>query len=200
MKFAIVVALFAIAATAWETAAVRSCESACCASSCATTFPKCASKCCPFITAADACDSCLTQAGCNPHPPTLTPPPSPAIGTWAELESACQKSGTYTLSSNFEMGSYTKEIHFGGKKLVIWGKNATLDAAKKGRFFSSTFGPNDDDDDHAKPDTSLELHDLVLQNGFANVVSVKILDLFSELSLNPLSMLLHVMGREFELF
>ena len=93
------------------------------------------------------------------------------------------------------MGSYTKEIHFGGKKLVIWGKNATLDAAKKGRFFSSTFGPNDDDDDHAKPDTSLELHDLVLQNGDAALVSVKILDLFSELSLNPLSMLLHVMGR-----
>ena len=111
-----------------------------------------------------------------------TPPPSPAIGTWAELESACQKSGTYTLSSTFKMGSYTKEIHFGGKKLVIWGKNATLDAAKKGRFFSSTLGPNNDDDDHAIPDTSLELHDLVLQNGDAEYVSVKILDLFSELS------------------
>ena len=186
MKSAIVVALLAIAATASETAAVRSGESACCASSCASTYPKCASKCCSqYITAADACNSCLTNAGCNPHPP----PPSPAIGTWAELESACQKSGTYTLSSNFEMGSYTKEIHFGGKKLVIWGKNATLDAAFKGRFFSSSFGPNDDDDDHAKQDTSLELHDLVLQNGtdsidtHADGVSVKILDLFSELSL-----------------
>jgi hypothetical protein len=88
---------------------------------------------------------------------------------WAELESACQKSGTYTLSSNFNMDSYTKEIHFGGKQLVIWGKNATLDAAKKGRFFSSTAGPNDDDD-HSTTTTSLELHDLVLQNGMASMV------------------------------
>ena len=177
MTPAIVVALAAIAATASETAAVRSCESACCASSCATTFPKCASKCCPFITAADACDSCLTQAGCNPHPPTPIPRHSPAIGTWAELESACQKSGTYTLAKNFKMGSYSNEIDFAGKKLVIWGENATLDAAEKGRLFSAL---------NATLDTSLELHDLVLQNGSDDYVSiegsVEILDLFSGLS------------------
>ena len=58
-----------------------------------------------------------------------------------------------------------KEIHFGGKQLVIWGNNATLDAQQKGRFFSSTAGPNDDDDHAPAGKTSLELHDLVLQNG-----------------------------------
>eukprot|EP00935_MAST-01C_sp_MAST-1C-sp1_P002392 g2392.t1 len=65
------------------------------------------------------------------------------------------------------MGDYTKEIHFGGKRLVIWGNNATLDARKKGRFFSSD---NDEDDGgHAGGKTSLlELHDLVMQNGEAD--------------------------------
>ena len=68
------------------------------------------------------------------------------------------------------MGKYKKEIHFGGKQLVIWGNNATLDAKGKGRFFSSTAGPNDDDD-HERGKTSLELHDLVMQNGNEEVVS-----------------------------
>ena len=71
------------------------------------------------------------------------------------------------------MGDFTKEIHFGGKQLVIWGNNATLDAQKKGRFFSSSAGPGDDDngddDEHGK--TSLELHDLVMQNGKAGGVA-----------------------------
>ena len=43
-----------------------------------------------------------------------------------------------------------------------------LDAQKKGRFFSSSAGPGDDDDDDehaAGGETSLELHDLVMQNG-----------------------------------
>ena len=106
--------------------------------------------------------------------------------SWEELTSASASSGTIHLSADFEMGDYTKAIDFSGKVLVIWGNNATLDAAKKGRFFSSTFGPNDDDD-HATPDTSLELHDLVLQNGQSkgtglSDVGVEILDLFSELS------------------
>jgi predicted outer membrane repeat protein len=64
------------------------------------------------------------------------------------------------------MDEYTKEIHFGGKQLVIWGNNATLDAKQKGRFFSSAVGPNDDDDDEHE-NTSLEMHDLVMQNGKA---------------------------------
>ena len=65
------------------------------------------------------------------------------------------------------MGNYTGEIHFGGKQLVIWGNNATLDAQQKGRFFSSYVGPNDDDDHAPAGKTSLELHDLVMQNGQA---------------------------------
>ena len=69
------------------------------------------------------------------------------------------------------MGNFTKEIHFGGKQLVIWGNNATLDAQQKGRFFSSTAGPNDDDDHGSAGKTSLELHDLVMQNGKAEYVS-----------------------------
>ena len=58
------------------------------------------------------------------------------------------------------MGNYSKEIHFGGKVLVIWGNNATLDAAGKGRFFATGDGGNG-------IKTSLELHGLVMQNGKA---------------------------------
>ena len=92
--------------------------------------------------------------------------------TWDELTraTAAATSATIHLSVHFEMGDYKKEIHFGGKQLVIWGNNATLDAQKKGRFFSSTAGPNDDDD-HEQGKTSLELHDLVMQNGHAEYVS-----------------------------
>ena len=80
------------------------------------------------------------------------------------LASACLNSGTYHLSASFVMGDFAKEIHFGGKQLVIWGNNATLDAQQKGRFFSSDAGPGDDDY-HEQGKTSLELHDLVMQNG-----------------------------------
>ena len=90
--------------------------------------------------------------------------------SWEELTSASASSGTIHLSPDFEMGDYTKEIHFGGKVLVIWGNNVILDAQQKGRFFSSTVGPNDDDD-HGPGTTSLELHDLVMQNGQAADVS-----------------------------
>ena len=92
--------------------------------------------------------------------------------SWEELTRASASSGTIHLSADFEMGDYTKEIHFGGKVLVIWGNTATLDAQQKGRFFSSTVGPNDDDDHDEPGKTSLELHDLVLQNGYAEYVSV----------------------------
>ena len=83
------------------------------------------------------------------------------------LASACLNSGTYFLSEHFKMGDFAKEIHFGGKQLVIWGNNATLDARQKDRFFSSTAGPGDDDDHEPAGKTSLELHDLVMQNGNA---------------------------------
>ena len=87
------------------------------------------------------------------------------------LASACLNSGNYYLSEHFKMGDFAKEIHFGGKQLVIWGNNATLDAQQKGRFFSSTAGPNDDDDNAPAGKTSLELHDLVMLNGNVEVVS-----------------------------
>ena len=98
--------------------------------------------------------------------------------TWDELTraTAAATSATIHLSMEFSMGNYTGEIHFGGKQLVIWGNNATLDAHKNGRFFSSTAGPNDDDNDHEPGKTSLELHDLVMQNGHtAEHVSVAFL-------------------------
>ena len=88
--------------------------------------------------------------------------------SWEELASAAataSPSATIHLSVSFVMGDFTKEIHFGGKQLVIWGNNATLDAQQKGRFFSSHVGPNDDDDHGPAGKTSLELHDLVMQNG-----------------------------------
>ena len=103
----------------------------------------------------------------------ITPRTDPQ--SWEELANAAAASASATihLSAHFVMGDYTREIHFGGKRLVIWGNNATLDAQKKGRFFSSSAGPGDDgdgdDDEHGK--TSLELHDLVMQNGKADVVS-----------------------------
>ena len=105
----------------------------------------------------------------------MTPRTDPQ--SWEALANATAASTVSTttihLSAHFVMGNYTREIHFGGKRLVIWGNNATLDAQKKGRFFSSKAGPGDDDDgdddEHGK--TSLELHDLVMQNGKANVVS-----------------------------
>ena len=81
---------------------------------------------------------------------------------------------------SFVMGDFTKEIHFGGKQLVIWGNNATLDAKGKGRFFSSTKGggPNDDDNHGPAGKTSLELHDLVMQNGKSDSVSFQFSCLF----------------------
>ena len=94
--------------------------------------------------------------------------------SWEELASAAataSPSATIHLSVSFVMGDFTKEIHFGGKQLVIWGNNATLDAQQKGRFFSSYVGPNDDDDHEPAGKTSLELHDLVMQNGHADFVS-----------------------------
>ena len=89
--------------------------------------------------------------------------------SWEELTSASASSATIHLSLDFEMGNYTKEIHIGGKQLVIWGNNATLDAKGHGRFFSSDRDDDEDDGEHGK--TSLELHDLVMQNGKAGGVS-----------------------------
>ena len=51
--------------------------------------------------------------------------------SWEELTSASASSGTIHLSADFKMGRYTKAIDFSGKVLVIWGGNATLDAAER---------------------------------------------------------------------
>ena len=84
--------------------------------------------------------------------------------SWEELTRASASSGTIHLSPDFEMGDYTKAIDFSGKVLVIWGSNATLDAAGKGQFFTTGNGGNG-------IKTSLELHGLVMQNGKAGDVS-----------------------------
>eukprot|EP00935_MAST-01C_sp_MAST-1C-sp1_P002176 g2176.t1 len=88
--------------------------------------------------------------------------------SWEELASAVATTSPRAiihLDVHFMMGNYTGEIHFSGKQLVIWGNNATLDSQWKGRFFSSSAGPNDDGDHGPAGETSLELHDLVMQNG-----------------------------------
>jgi hypothetical protein len=51
---------------------------------------------------------------------------------WGELETACVPSGTVTLSDDFVMGTYTSEIDFSGKQLVIIGNGNTLDAGGNG--------------------------------------------------------------------
>jgi predicted outer membrane repeat protein len=73
--------------------------------------------------------------------------------SWAELETACASSGNVTLSPTFQMGSYSGAIDFSGHELVILGHNTTLDA--EGGFFKA---------DGSKGKTSLELHNVILQN------------------------------------
>jgi hypothetical protein len=48
------------------------------------------------------------------------------------METACGSSGTVTLSDDFVMGTYTGQIDFSGKQLVIIGKGKTLDAGENG--------------------------------------------------------------------
>ena len=114
-----------------------------------------------------------TQSDEEPTTASITTAMTPRTDpqSWEALANATAASTisaiTIHLSAHFVMGDYRQEIHFGGKRLVIWGNSATLDAKGKGRFFSSKVGPDGDDDDnddeHGK--TSLELHDLVMQNG-----------------------------------
>jgi hypothetical protein len=91
--------------------------------------------------------------------PTMNPP-----SNWQQLESRCANSAcntanggcTIVLSDNFVTGSYTSEVSFSSKTITIWGQGKFLDAAGGGNFFSSN-----------SADSSLELHDAVLQNGQA---------------------------------
>jgi len=54
------------------------------------------------------------------------------VSNWGEMETACGSSGTVTLSDDFVMGTYTGQIDFSGKQLVIIGKGKTLDAGENG--------------------------------------------------------------------
>jgi hypothetical protein len=78
--------------------------------------------------------------------------------SWSQLVTACAapSSVNVTLSPAFQMGTYTAEIDFSGKAIVIFGSNATLDASQMGRFFLGN---------GTKGRTSLELHDMSLVNG-----------------------------------
>ena len=93
------------------------------------------------------------------------------VSDWAGLERACASSGTVTLSSSFTMGSSMKTIDFSGKVIVIKGNNAILhgDGVDCGghntpwscRFFRG--------DGSGPGNTSLELHDLHMQNATFNI-------------------------------
>ena len=82
------------------------------------------------------------------------------VSSWAELVKACAASGTYELAAPpaWKMGRFTTAVKFSGKKLVIVGNGAVLDAGDKGAFFSG---------DGSNGATSLELHNLTLTNGNA---------------------------------
>jgi hypothetical protein len=102
------------------------------------------------------------QAGAEPAmAPRRVDPQS-----WAELTSATESSGTVHLSPHFKMGEYTKEINFNGKALVIWGNNAILDAAWKGRFFGAEHNTrNNQQLSSGINSSSLELHNITLRRG-----------------------------------
>jgi hypothetical protein len=77
-----------------------------------------------------------------------------------------------TLTDSFNASSYAGKIDFSGKTCVVIGHGQTLDAGKSGRIFYG-FGPG----------SSLEVHGLVLMNGFAALVS-NFSAVFRETSLN----------------
>jgi hypothetical protein len=95
--------------------------------------------------------------------PTATPTFSPA-SNWNQLSNKCGTSAcsianggcTIILSDDFSMGSYSGEIYFSGKAIIIWGQGKVLDASGGGRFFIGQGAGS-----------FLELHDAVLQNGYA---------------------------------
>jgi hypothetical protein len=96
--------------------------------------------------------------------PTAAPTISPA-SSWNQLKNKCgisacdtTKGGcTIVLSDTFVMGSYTTEISFSGKTITLWGQGKILDAGGSGRFFNGEGAGS-----------FLELHDVFLQNGYAD--------------------------------
>jgi hypothetical protein len=104
--------------------------------------------------------------------------------SWGQLKTSCESSAcdisnggcTIVLSEDFVMGSYTSEISFSGKAITIWGQGKVLDASGGGRFFNGVGSGS-----------FLELHDAVLQNGYAAEVSecVLVIKLFWHLCKYP---------------
>jgi hypothetical protein len=114
-----------------------------------------------------------TNAG-DTNAPTSSPT---ATSNWNQLKnkcnttSACNTGGcTIVLGDDFVMGSYNGEIDFSGKTITIWGQGKVLDASGGGRFFSGVGAGS-----------FLELHEAVLQNGQADSVSGRVLELFWQL-------------------
>ena len=81
------------------------------------------------------------------------------VSNWAAMKTACDSSGTVTLSNGFVMGTYVSEILFADKQLVIMGNGKILDAGENGRFFKG-IGSG-----------SLEIHDVTMRKGQASKVS-----------------------------
>jgi hypothetical protein len=96
--------------------------------------------------------------------PTAAPTLSPA-SSWNQLKNKCGISAcdttnggcTIVLSDTFVIGSYTNEISFSGKTITLWGQGKILDAGASGRFFKGEGAGS-----------FLEVHDVVLQNSYAN--------------------------------
>jgi hypothetical protein len=107
----------------------------------------------------------------TPTAPTSAPTFGPA-SNWNQLSNKCGTSAcsianggcTITLSDDFAMGLYSGEIGFSSKAITIWGQGNMLDASGGGRLFIG-----------GGADSFLELHDVVLQNGYADSVSGRVL-------------------------
>jgi hypothetical protein len=97
--------------------------------------------------------------------PTAAPTLSPA-SSWNQLKNKCGISAcdttnggcTIVLSDTFVMGLYTTDITFSGKTITLWGQGKILYAGGSGRFFNGVGAGS-----------FLELHDVVLQNGYDQV-------------------------------
>jgi hypothetical protein len=78
---------------------------------------------CSYGVSASACARCGTSDDIGP---------TSEVSNWEAMKTACGSSGTVTLSDGFVMGTYTSQIVFSGKQLVIIGNSKTLDAGENG--------------------------------------------------------------------
>jgi hypothetical protein len=90
------------------------------------------------------------------------------------------------------MGSYSGEIDFSGKAIIIWGQGKVLDASGGSRFFIGEGAGS-----------FLELHDAVLQNGYAVHVSGwssshhAVLELFCFIATLPTMQVIRIYSEKF---